>query len=233
MRLKYLTLNKIVDATYCCGIVKTPVAVMIAAPPGTGKTWSTRGIADNVNVPFVDYITGAMSATQHRKTVMAHADKIRLLIHDDIGLCSRFDQEQIFATYMMVIAGTIEFKQWKTIDYAKMQTSVIICCTLAYWADHEEIMRGKGLLDRLLPIALDLSNETRRDYQKSINIFDDDPPKRTPEIIDQGRPQTDLLIDNDVSPRWMRSLSKISQFMSADELLELIAVLNRPMKYEV
>jgi len=233
MKLKHLTLNKIVDAVYCCGIARTPVAIILAAPPGTGKTWSTQGIANQTDVPFIQYFTGAMSPTSHRQIILSLADQTRLIVHDDIGLCSRFDQDQLFSTYMMIISGEIEFQQYKTLEYAKINTSVIICCTMAYYADHSKIMQGKGLLDRLLPVVVNLSNETRSEYQRSINIFDDSPPKREPQIADQTAPKTDILIDNDVSPRWMRSLSKLSQILSDDELLELIAVLNRPMKYEV
>ena len=233
MKLQHLTLNKLVDATYCCGIARTPIAVLLAAPPGTGKTWSTRGISNQSAIPFIQYISGTMTPTSHREEILSLADQTKLIIHDDIGLCSRFDQDQIFATYMMIISGEIEYRQYKKLDYQKIQTSILICSTLSYYAEHERTMKNNGLFDRLLPIAVSLSNTTRSDYQKSINIFDDRPPKREPQVTEQRAPQTDLLIDNDVSPRWMRSLSKISQFLSEDELLELLGILTRPMKYEV
>lgn len=233
MKLKHLTLNKIVDAAYCCGIANTPVAVLLAAPPGTGKSWSTQSISDNSDVPFVHYITGAMSATSHRKIVMTRAEQTRLIIHDDIGLCSRFEQEQVFSTYMMIIGNEIDFKQYKTIDFARFNTSVMICCTLAYWSGHAQEIQEKGLLDRLLPVVVGLSKETRTAYQQAINIFDDKPAKRIPDTTEQHAPQISFLVEQNVSPRWMRSLAKISQFLSADELMELIRVLDNPMRYEV
>ena len=233
MKLKHLTLNKIVDAAYCCGIAGTPSSILIAAPPGTGKTWSTRGISDCHDVPFVQYITGAMSPTTHRESIMQQSESTRLIVHDDIGLCSRFDQDQIFATYMMAISGEISFRQYKRDDHAYIKASVVICCTLGYYSDHSKNLQQIGLLDRVLPVVVGLSKETRAKYQNSINIFDDEPPKRTPEVIDQRTPQMEILIENDISPRWMRNISKISQFLSEDELIELISVINRPLKYEV
>jgi hypothetical protein len=233
MKLKHLTLNKIVDACYACGIARTPVAVILAAPSGTGKTWATEAITDQSDIPFVQYITGAMSATSHRKKILALADYTRLIIHDDIGMCSRFEQEQIFSTYMMITSGKIEFEQYKTMDYKKIDSSVLICCTVGYWADHLRVIEAKGLLDRMLPVVIGLSEETRKSYQRDLDIFNTDAPKRLPEIADQHSPLTEIFQKQDVSPRWMRNISKISQFLTEEEVLELIAVLERPMRYEV
>lgn len=229
MKLKFLTLRKIVDAAYWCGIEGTPVSVMITAPPGSGKTWSTASLQ---KIDFVQYIGKPISPNEHRYVIARYADRTRLLINDDLSLCSRWNAKEYFSTFNMISDGEIRFTQYKSTVCAQMKCSLVLCCTSAYFNDNYEAMEAGGLLDRLLLINVGLSQETRAYYQHAVlscPIGQSRTPTREPEFLtasacDVALEKNNLLGIKNIDPRLLSNLRHISQFLTLDETKELIAV---------
>lgn len=231
--LESLTLEKIVDTAYFCGVNQTPVFIIIATPPGAGKTWSTSALTDT---DFVQYINKPYSPNEHRKIITNHASRTRLLINDDLSLTSRWNQMEYYSTFCMIADGEILFTQWKSTTQARMNCSLVLCCTLDYYyANHDNMISG-GMLDRLVPIVLGLSNDTRKKYQKYIqnaNVYDNKAPKRDPTFADIKIVKKELLSKKDINPRLLMNIKRMSQFLTEDETDELIAVAHSNGKFEV
>jgi hypothetical protein len=229
MKLKYLTLRKIVDAAYWCGIEDTPVSVLLALPPGSGKTYCTASLK---KIDFVHYIGKPMSPNEHRQEIARNAARTRLLINDDLSLCSRWNAKEYFSTFNMVADGEIKYTQYKSTVSAITHCSTVLCCTTSYFNDNYIGMESGGLLDRLIVIALGLSAETRALYQKAIlsqPIGDSLPPQREPEFLtasacDVAMEKDKLLDIKNIDPRLLKNLRRISQYLTLDESKELITV---------
>ena len=235
MKLQHLTLSKVVDAAYFCGVDATPISVLIAMPPGSGKTWSASAIR---NAPFVQYLNKVYSPNEHRNIIGTECDRTCLLINDDLGLLARWNQSEYFSTLCMVIDGELVFKQFRSMQHAVFRCSVLLCCTSEYYNQHRDTMAGMGLLDRLIPIVMNVSKETRLHYQQCSQASDircSDAPKRTPDYsFDAPRVVQDKIIaECNLDPRLMRNIRRISQYLTEDELYELIEVANKPGRYEI
>jgi len=231
-RLQYLTLNKIVDTAYLCGINKTPVHVIINAPPGSGKTWSTSALD---SVDFVYYIDKPLSPSEHRKAIGARAPRTRLLINDDLSLAARWNAKEYFATFCMIADGELTFKQWKQITFAKTYCSIVLCCTCDYFYANYDDMTGIGLFDRLVPLSLGLSNETRQLYQEHVKRYglnNSIPEPRYPEYPEKSIAKTDIVMSKNINPRLLRNLLRMSQYLTTDETTELIEIAHSPEKPE-
>lgn len=233
MKLKYLTLHKLVDVAYLCGIDETPVSLLIALPPGSGKTWATRSIA---SCDFVLYLNKIYSPNEHRSVIGKNAARTRLLINDDMGFAARWNQKEFFSTFCMIIDGEIMYTVYKQTQHAVTNCSVILCCTLDYYYASRGDMAVIGLHDRVVPIALRLSNDTRRKYQKMINdgiIKTKMPEEREPSLIDKGDVKTDIIKEKDIDPRLLLNLTFMSQYLTDDEFDELVEVAHSSGKYEL
>jgi hypothetical protein len=232
MRLKYLNLNKIIDAAYYCGLDHTPVSVLVAAPPGAGKTWSARSIQD---ADFVQYINHVLSPNEHRATIAEKAQRTRLLINDDLGLAARWNQKEFYSTFIMVCDGEISYTQYKQKQHALLTCSVVLLCTSEYYTQNRNEMRGMGLLDRVVPIVVGLSQETRRSYQDMIRLRRAPriPAPRDPAKLDRGDFKDNMIEKKDIDPRLLQNLAYMSQWLSEDEFGELIAISHDQEKYEV
>lgn len=232
MRLKYLTLNKIIDAAYYCGLDHTPVSVLIAAPPGAGKTWSARSIQDT---DFVQYINHVLSPNEHRATIAEKAARTRLLINDDLGLAARWNQKEFYSTFIMVSDGEISYTQYKQKQHARMECSLVLLCTSEYFTQNRNEMRGMGLLDRVVPVILGLSQTTRRMYQDGIRLrrTTRQPPERDPAILDRGEYKDEVIGGKDIDPRLLQNLTYMSQWLTDDEFTELIAISHDQEKFEI
>jgi hypothetical protein len=233
MRLKYLTLNKIVDTAYFCGIDGTPVHVLIAAPPGAGKTWCVSALEDT---DFVRYINKVYSPNEHRKILCRDAPRVCLLINDDLGLTARWNQSEYFATFCMVAGGDLEYTVYKQTQHAITNYSVIICCTSDYYYSNADNMRAMGLMDRFVPIILGLSKETRelyREYQRSSSLKNSKPAPRTPTIPDTREEKLDLILEKKVDARLTLNLRRMSQYLTEDETDELIEVAHSNARFEL
>jgi hypothetical protein len=239
MRLIHLTLIKIIDAAYLCGLDRTPVTIIISAPPGSGKTWATQSISES---NLVQYIGGVHSPNEHRKIIGDRAARTRLIINDDLGLSARWNMKEYIATFIMVANGDLEFTMHKQSQHESCNASLILCCTAKHFDRVKDDMKEMGLWDRSIAIDVRLSKETRKNYQinfieKAAGIYDeyDDrlPPQRTPELRPKQRVKTPQLLEKDVDPRLLRNLSYMSQYLSDEEYIELIDVALNPRKYEI
>lgn len=229
MKLKHLSLKKIVDAAYWCGIENTPVSVLLTLPPGSGKTYSTASLK---KIDFVHYIGKPMSPNEHRQEIARNAARTRLLINDDLSLCSRWNAREYFSTFNMVADGEIKYTQYKSTISAITKSSLVLCCTTSYFNDNYVSMESGGLLDRLIVVALGLSAETREAYQKAIfaqPIGQSIVPPREPEFLTASA--CDVAIEKDIviqkkniDPRLLNNLRRISQYLTLEESKELIAV---------
>lgn len=234
MRLRHLTLEKIVDTAYFCGFEKMPVSVLIAAPPGSGKSWCTCALRD---VEGVQYISKVYSPSEHRKMIGDAASRTRLLINDDLGLMARWNQTEYFSSFCMAHDGELLFRQFRAQTHAQMRCSIVLCCTLDYFYANVDTMRAIGLLDRVIPIILDLSDVTRERYKSAVmqsDLQEREPPQRYPSPPDETRiVKTEAILRNNVGPRELKNLRRMSLFLTDDEVDELIAVTHNESKYEV
>lgn len=240
MRLKYLTLPKIVDVAYLCGIDNTPVFIFISGPTGCGKTWATQSISET---NLVCYVGGVYSPNEHRKLLCKDASRTRLLINDDLGLAARWNVKEYIGTFIMVANGELEFTMHKQSQHGRFNCSVVLCCTDDHFDKTAGDMIGMGLLDRFVPIIITLSGRTKDDYRHSFvsrteegnkdQIDDRMPPQRTPELRTKNHAKTIPLITKKVDPRMLRNLSYMSQYLTDDEFSELIDVALNPKKFEL
>lgn len=234
MKLKHLTLDRIVDAAYYCGIDGTPVSLIIAAPPGAGKTWSTRSIS---GCDFVMYLSGTYSPNEHRKIVKEAAARTRLIINDDLGLTSRWNQSEYYATFAMISDGRVQYTVWRTSHITPINCSLILCCTYDYYRMNRDKMLEMGLLDRVVPLVMGLSFETRKQYQKyreHTSIRSNGPTEREPAEPPTPRTvKTDLISRKDIDPRMFLNLQRLSQYLTEEETVELIEIAHSEGKYEI
>lgn len=235
MRLEHLTLNTLIDAAFCCGIDRTPVSIILAAPPGAGKTWSTRSIA---KINGVRYLSHSTSPNEHRKLIISDAPRIRLLINDDAGqLFTSHRREEFLTTFSSVIDGRIAYTVYKTGHFAYINCSLVLCCTRAQYFDVMEDMEKSGLHSRLIPFIVSLSEETRGMYQKNALSERIEPkytPERSPNLLERHAPKDDILRKCDVEPRLLTNIRIISQYLTDDETIELINVSHsRGSEYEI
>jgi len=234
MKMKLLTLDKIVDVAYWCGRLSTPVSIIIAAPPGAGKTWSTKSIS---GVNRVCYVNTSTSPNEHRKLIASNAPRTSLLINDDIGYFLN-RKDEYFVTFGMVIDGRISHTMYKTVQTAVMNCSLILCCTTEQFFDNLDSLKASGLYSRIVPIILGLSAETRADYQKSILSGEirctSDPKPRKPAPLKRGKPKDSIIHEYDVEPRMIANIRSMSQYLTEAETEELILIAHsRRMEYEV
>ena len=235
MRLKHLSLNVIVDVAFICGIDRTPVSILIATPPGAGKTWATKSI-ELIN--GVKYLSHSTSPNEHRKLITHEAPRIRLLINDDAGqLFSSNRREQFLTTFSSVIDGRIAYTVYKTGHYAYTNCSLILCCTQSQYYDVQEDMERSGLHSRLIPFVVGTSEETRINYQERLllgKIESENIPNRQPVLYPRDLPKDDIIRESDVEPRLLKNIRVMSQYLTEEQTDELIKVAHsKGSEYEI
>jgi len=226
--LKYLSLERITDAAFFCGLNGTPVSILIAAPPGSGKTWSTSPLSE---IEIVIYQNTPLSPTQFRKRMCKSARRMKCLIVDDLAFIERWDQDQYYNTFNMIHDGEIGHGQFNDEDHAFINCSMILTCTWDYFHSHKKTMAGCGLMDRVIPCIFQLSDETRFKYQDMIiesilnGSYTGMPPLRLPtdEGVNTGY-KHEVLVKKNVDPRLLTNLMKISQYLTTEETEELADV---------
>jgi hypothetical protein len=232
MRLRYLSLNTLIDVAYVCGVDGTPVSLLIGAPAGAGKTWAAKSIE---SVDFVQYIAHVYSPNEHRSVILKNAERTRLLINDDLGKTARWNQKEYFSTFMAIADGEISFTQWHSHQHKPMYCSMVLISTLDYYTANRTDMAAMGLLDRVVPVIVGLSQETRRTYQETIrkHLRTRDPAPREPMLRERGEYKDDIITKKDINPRLLQNLSYMSQYLTDDEFSELVAIAHAEDKYEV
>lgn len=235
MRLKYLSLTKLIDVAYLCGCDNTPISLLISTPPGGGKTWASKSIQ---NADFVQYLNHIFSPNEHRATIAGKAARTRLLINDDIGLAARWNQKEFYSTFIMIADGEISFTQWKQNQHAVLNCSLVLLCTLDYYTVNHGDMVAMGLYDRVVPIVVGISQETRRVYQDNIRLrrssrLSRNPPERLPEPLEKGEFKDEMIEKKDIEPRLLQNLAYMSQWLTDDEFSELVSIAHEHNKWEV
>jgi hypothetical protein len=232
MKLNFLTLCKIIDVAYYCGCDGTPVSILIAAPPGAGKTWSAKSLE---NTDFVQYLNHVYSPNEHRFTIAQAASRTKLLINDDLGLSARWNQKEFFGTFMMIADGEISYTQYRQSQHAIMSCSMVLLCTLDYYTSNKQDIKGMGLYSRIVPIVVGLSQQTRRTYQDSIRLRRNirNVPNRDPSIPEKGEYKDEMITIKDIDPRLLQNLANMSQWLTDDEFIELVNIAHKEDKYEV
>lgn len=228
-KLNYLTLEMFVDACYYCAVDKTPVFGYIAGGTGTGKTWSTEALK---NETFVKYMNKVYSPQEHRAEIAKNAPRTKLLINDDLGLCSRWNAKDYFSTFIMAMDGEISYTQYKNTMTSTTNFSVVLCSTSTYFDQNRAAMDGMGLLDRMMLFAVGLSEESREIYQRHaiMSMNGRHPPIRQPirhytrDMVNNPFP----LMDYNLNPRNINNLKHIQKYLDDESMAELIGVVNGP-----
>lgn len=235
-RLKYLTLPKLTDAMYFSGMDGFPTYGYIAGPTGIGKSWSTKALRET---RFVIYQEAVLSPKEHRELMAAKSVRTKLYIHDDLGLVSRWNAREYFSTFIMCMEGSISHTMFKNNLKEDTSFSLIVLSTDIFFNEHRKEMEGMGMMDRMMPIALKLSRQSRREYQDralSDEIISRDPPLRRPIVSFQRDMKKDPfpLGDYDINPRNLTNLRYLQRYLDNDTMDELIDVVHGdPYEYSV
>ncbi len=226
MKLKYLKLNTLIDAAFQCGMDGRPVFIFISAPPGSGKTWASQSLTGK---PNIEYYTAAFSPNEYLKHIAKIAPATKLFIHDDLGLCSQWNIDPFNSAWMMMINGKITYKHFKQPLTIPCNFSVILLSTFDFFGMWYDKMKGSGLLDRMVIVQLNLSDETRTNYQFNAQICAEehldnrkDAPVREIHLRPKHEPMN--LLDKNINPRSLKNLLKLSTYLIEDEMNELIGI---------
>lgn len=235
IKLEYLKLTTFVDAIYFAGIDGKPIHGLIAGETGVGKTWCTKSISQQ---RYVQYLSANDSPSEHRKVIIDSSRRTKLLINDDLGLMTGRIKEY-FATFIMAMDGAISHSHFKTKVRSDTSFSLILCMTKDYIEQNRAMLEGMGVVDRMMPLCLGVSDDTRREYQEhqaNDLTVTKDPKQRVP-VRSLGR---DLiknpfpLLDYNISPRNIGNLKIIQKYLSDNEMEELINILHsQPYAYSI
>lgn len=203
-----------------------PVFIYICAPPGSGKTWASQSLSGQTNI---EYYSSAFSPNEYLKYIAKIAPATKLLLHDDLGLCAQWNVDPFNSAWMMMLNGKITYKHFKQPITARCNFSLILLSTTDFFGMWYDKMTGSGLLDRMLVIQLNLSEETRVNYQVAAQICADDmldncrdAPLREIHLRERHIPMQ--LCDKNINPRSLKNLLKLSTYLTEDEMNELIAI---------
>lgn len=238
MKLQHLTLEALIDAAYWCGVEGNKVNLYIAAPPGAGKTHATKTLRECNGVA---YFWGKFSPTEYVLYLAGEAKNAKLFIHDDIGRVSpRYFQDYV-SIWAMMGEGDVVIKNYGKTLVAYSPYSVVLVSTIDQYHQWTQMFKATGLLDRFLPVRVELSVEAARRYvhEAQIKAWEDTPsssdgqyPHRLP-LPYQRREAFDVQ-GMGVGPRHAKSLLALSRYLSPEAMRELVQVVRSPSPvYEI
>lgn len=235
IKLKYLNMQVLVDVAFLCGRDRTPVFIYIAADPGSGKTWATKSLEQ---VEGVTYFSSSTTPNEYRTSIQQICKRTRLFEHDDIGRCPKPYIPDYISTFCDMCEGHVSFRQYKKSINCSFNFSVVLTSTIDFYFQWKDIMKGCGLLDRMLTFILELDDSTRKKYQEkkqddaTMGCVSNEPEKRI--VIDRARHGTLNVEQYDIDPRNMTNILRMSQYMTKEELAELVNVVHSDMpKYSI
>lgn len=235
MKLRYLKINTLLDAAYQCGMDRQPIYLFIAAPPGTGKTWGSKSLKEYRGVT---YFNSSYSPNEYKKHVKQVAESTVLFIHDDVGRPAHWNMKEFISAWCDMIDGHVDCRHFKSSICAICGFSVVLISTLDWYYAWKDAMRESGLIDRVLPITVGLSEETKENYRLEAqisaesNLLSDEPEQR--KIGLRERHESHTLFEQNIPPRYLKNLLKISRYLTEKEMNELInIVLKDGVKYEI
>lgn len=223
-RLRYLTVKKLFDTAFLCG-KRYRVYIYLNSDTGSTKTVNSVGIRNAEKVK-VNLIKGQMTPAKHREALLVNRKNVCLIIHDDIGRLKRKVIEEYFNNFMDVIDGNVSYSQYEQVINEEVDASLIITSTLDQYRIFAGKMRPGGLLDRLLVVPLTLSEETKMLWRKTILEFDERNINLPVEIRKEHEPHVALV--NELEPRLYKNVLNMSRFLTEDETIELIEIVNNP-----
>lgn len=236
-RLTYLTLEVLADAAYWCAVNDTPVYLIFSGPPATGKTWSTAALRA---VPGITYINRILTPNELRKLIERIAAKTLLLIHDDFGLSPSRKIEDLCSVYNMVCDGYLDHEMFTQTQSATTCCSVILCCTKQQYYRYKGAISAGGLLDRMIPVVLNLSIKTRAEHNAAAllsSVYTLDVPKRIPDpnLRNPGSVKESVIKEYNLDTRLMNNIRRISQYLTEEQTRELILITEPESegKYEI
>ncbi len=227
IKLKHLTIPKLVDAAFMCGKDRQPVFIHIVGDPGIGKTYSTKSIDQ---IPGVNYFCANFSPNEYKIHVKTVAQHTQLFIHDDIGRCNPSYVPDYISAVCDLSEGHIEYRQFKKNINSDFDFSVVITSTSGWFYRWKDIMTETGYLDRILPIVLVLNSDTEKAYK---NACSDDAmqngcissePAQRPLTVFKKHASLGLWNVN-VAARNIRNILRLSSYLDEPEMMELIAVI--------
>lgn len=235
IKLCNVNLMSLVDAALQCGRDKEPVYVYIAADCGCGKTWSTKSLKDEKGVL---YFSASYSPNQYKMMIKEIASSASIFIHDDVGRINPRHTRDFINIFNDLTEGHIETRQFRKGFNTNFQFSVIFTSTLDWYYSWKEILEGTGFTDRVLTFCVGIDEITRKAYQTQlqrsaeVGNFGSDPSQRKP-CLREKHTALDLSGCN-LSPRNLRSLLRISQYLNESEMDELIKVVSvKGLKYSI
>jgi hypothetical protein len=230
MKIQTFQISDLIDVALQASRDKTPLYIWIVAGPGTGKSWACESIQ---HLPGVAFLNKVYSPKTHRELIGLNSPSTMLLINDDLGLCTRWNAKEYFSTFIMCIDGEIEYKQYKNTTSAKTNFSIILLSTEDYYNQNYDDVKGMGLYDRIIPVVVKLSHESRKERQKFIgtSINSRHPPQRNAKIFENHGAQD--LSAWDLEPRLISNMNILSQYFSKEQMDEIVQVVKNPGRYEV
>lgn len=235
IQLQHLTLIKLVDAAYWCGVDKQPVFIHIAGEPGIGKTYATQSLEDEHGVT---YFMASFSPNEYKEHIKKIAPSTILFIHDDVGRGNPSYTKDFISAFCDITEGHMEFRQFKKNFCADFNFSAVFTSTTAWFYSWKYTLDEMGYIDRVLSLQLDLHPTTKKAYQLScidaaIEESDGRPKPRKITKIEKHN-VLELGSRTDVAPRNLRNLLRLSRYLTIDEFDELITIVrsNKP-KYSI
>ena len=226
IQLKHLTLPRLIDAAYMCGLDRQPVFLYIAAEPGTGKTYSTKSL-ETVN--GVTYFSASYSPNEYKLHVKEVAKHTLLLLHDDIGRCNPSYAQDYISAFCDITEGHIEFRQFKKNINADFNFSAVFTSTLGWFYKWRDVMAETGFMDRVLPIQLELHPNTEAAYRTKCTDdalegnLSNDPCPRAITNLKKHSPME--LYNVKIASRNIRNVLRLSCYLEEPEMIELMQII--------
>ncbi len=236
LKLKYIDIQTLVDIALQCGKDREPIHIYIAADPGSGKTWATKSLEHERGV---DYHQASYTPNEYKMHIDSIKNTTKLFIHDDVGRISPAYAKDYISTFCDLTEGHTEFRQFKKSMAASFRFSTIFTSTLGWYYAWRDVMHETGFFDRVLVVLLELSEDTREEYQFTMqesaddHSLSNDPAPRKPKVREKHEP-LQLYRNYNIDPRNLRNLLVMSKYLNQIELDELIGVIQSDkVKYSI
>jgi len=226
IQLKHLTIPRLVDAAFLCGRDKQPVFLHIAGDPGIGKTYSTKSIKA---VHGVTYFSASYSPNEYKGHIKEVSKHTMLFIHDDVGRGNPSYTKDFISAFCDICEGHTEYRQYRKNLSSDFNFSGVFTSTTAWFYNWKDVMQEMGYLDRVLPIQVELHPDTEVLYRNACmdaaleGCLSNEPALR--KITDLEKHDPMELYSMKVAPRNLRNILRLSCYLSREEMLELIAVI--------
>jgi len=226
IQLKHLSLTRLVDAAYMCGLEKQPVFIHIAGNPGIGKTYATKSIE---RIRGVSYFSASFSPNEYKSHLEVVAKATKLFIHDDVGRGNPSYTKDFISAFCDICEGHSEYRQYKKNFSIDFSFSAVFTSTTRWFYSWKDTMEEMGYIDRVLALPLALSEYTEKKYQEACQdaalegCLSNEPCQRP--LTEFEKHDVQDFNNMNLNPRNLRNLYRLSIYLDRNEMLELIAVI--------